>query len=254
MVAAKSVEVAIDLPELFQRNLTFPEVRLEQATVFLEASGDGRKSWLLDLEQQDENARIRIGRVALDRAMLGFDDVARKTSLRATLSTGADGAENSATSDLMFTATGQFKGLAVKAQGSGGPVLEVGCGTGRVLIPTARAGINIFGIDLSPYMLDVCERRLEQEPIEVQNRVQIDQADMRDFDLGQTFSLITIPFRPFQHLIEVEDQIACLRCVHRHLETISKIRNRVTIAVGTKHGGTYGNTQAPSGDLVGSSR
>ena len=103
------------------------------------------------------------------------------------------------------------------AQGSGGPVLEVGCGTGRVLIPTARAGINIFGIDLSPYMLDVCERRLEQEPIEVQNRVQIDQADMRDFDLGQTFSLITIPFRPFQHLIEVEDQIACLRCVHRHL-------------------------------------
>jgi len=103
------------------------------------------------------------------------------------------------------------------AQASGGPVLEVGCGTGRVLIPTARAGIPIYGIDLSPYMLDVCERRLEQEPIEVQNRVQLDQADMRDFDLGQTFKLITIPFRPFQHLIEVEDQIACLRCVQRHL-------------------------------------
>jgi hypothetical protein len=40
---------------------------------------------------------------------------------------------------------------------------------------------------------------------------------MRDFDLGQTFKLITIPFRPFQHLIEVEDQIACLRCIRRHL-------------------------------------
>lgn len=103
------------------------------------------------------------------------------------------------------------------AQASGGPVLEVGCGTGRVLIPTARAGIAITGIDLSPHMLDVCERRLEQEPVEVQNRAQLDQADMRDFDLGQTFKLITIPFRPFQHLIEVEDQIACLRCSHRHL-------------------------------------
>jgi SAM-dependent methyltransferase len=103
------------------------------------------------------------------------------------------------------------------AQASGGPVLEVGCGTGRVLIPTARAGLAAYGLDLSPYMLDVCERRLAQESIEVQKRVQLDQADMRDFDLGQTFNLITIPFRPFQHLIEVEDQIACLRCIRRHL-------------------------------------
>ncbi len=68
------------------------------------------------------------------------------------------------------------------ARASGGPVLEVGCGTGRVLIPTARAGIAISGIDLSPQMLDVCQRRLAQEPVEVQRRVQLDLADMRDFD------------------------------------------------------------------------
>ena len=94
MVAATSVEVAVDVPQLLQRHLTFPEVRLQQATVFLETSADGRKNWLLDLAQQDENARIRIGRIALDRAQLGYDDVARKTRLRATLSTGADGAEH----------------------------------------------------------------------------------------------------------------------------------------------------------------
>src|SRR5512141_2280855 len=76
------------------------------------------------------------------------------------------------------------------AQASGGPVLEVGCGTGRVLIPTARAGSTIYGIDLSPYMLDVCERRVEQESEKVQGCVQLDLADMRDFDLGQTFKLI----------------------------------------------------------------
>jgi ubiquinone/menaquinone biosynthesis C-methylase UbiE len=50
------------------------------------------------------------------------------------------------------------------AKASGGPVLEVGCGTGRVLIPTARAGIDIVGLDLSPHMLAVCRRRLQDEP------------------------------------------------------------------------------------------
>jgi len=125
MVAATSVEVAVDVPQLLQRHLTFPEVRLQQATVFLETSADGRKNWLLDLAQQDENARIRIGRIALDRAQLGYDDVARKTRLRATLSTGADGAEHRATADLQVTANGRYKGLEVKAQGSGGPVLAL---------------------------------------------------------------------------------------------------------------------------------
>jgi SAM-dependent methyltransferase len=103
------------------------------------------------------------------------------------------------------------------AQASGGPVLEVGCGTGRVLIPTARAGIAITGIDLSPHMLDLCQRKLAREAADVHACAQLELADMRDFELGQTFKLITIPFRPFQHLIEVEDQIGCLRCIHRHL-------------------------------------
>jgi len=40
---------------------------------------------------------------------------------------------------------------------------------------------------------------------------------MRNFDLGQTFQLITLPFRPFQHLTTVEDQISCLQTLHRHL-------------------------------------
>ena len=44
------------------------------------------------------------------------------------------------------------------ARESGGPVLEIGCGTGRILIPTARAGIDIVGLDLSSYMLDICRQ------------------------------------------------------------------------------------------------
>ena len=103
------------------------------------------------------------------------------------------------------------------ARESGGPVLEVGCGTGRVLIPTARAGIEITGLDLSPHMLAVCRERLKAEPEEVRARVQLVEGDMRQFELGQTFRLVTLPFRPFQHLTTVEDQLACLGCLYRHL-------------------------------------
>ena len=99
-----------------------------------------------------------------------------------------------------------------------GPVLEVGCGTGRVLIPTARAGVAITGLDLSPHMLAVCRERLAKEPAEVQERAQLLEGDMRDFDLGRTFALATIPFRPFQHLTTVADQMACLHMIRRHLE------------------------------------
>jgi len=103
------------------------------------------------------------------------------------------------------------------AEESGGPVLELGCGTGRVLIPIARSDVQIVGIDLSHHMLQVCHDRLQNEPEEVRARAQIFEADMRNFNLDRTFSLITTPFRPFQHLITVEDQISCLECVNRHL-------------------------------------
>jgi len=103
------------------------------------------------------------------------------------------------------------------ARESGGPVLEVGCGTGRVLIPTARAGVEIVGLDLSSHMLDVCRERLLKEPEDVRSRVQLVQADMRHFSLGQAFKLVTTPFRPFQHLTTVDDQLSCLECIHRHL-------------------------------------
>jgi SAM-dependent methyltransferase len=107
-----------------------------------------------------------------------------------------------------------FVDAAVEA---GGPVLEIGCGTGRVLIPTAGAGVDIVGLDLSPHMLAVCRQRLRLEQEPVQSRVTLIQADMRRFDLARRFALITLPFRPFQHLITVGEQMSCLECIRRHL-------------------------------------
>jgi len=100
---------------------------------------------------------------------------------------------------------------------SNGPVLEIGCDTGRVLIPTARAGVEIVGLDLSAHMLSVCRERLLLEPPEVWSRVQLVQADMRHFGLSRTFTLVTTPFRPFQHLTTVTDQLTCLKNIRRHL-------------------------------------
>lgn len=109
-------------------------------------------------------------------------------------------------------------GLFVEAAlSAGSPVLEVGCGTGRVLIPTARAGIETVGLDLSTHMLAVCRKRLEAEPEPVRSRARLVQADMRRFELGQKFTLATIPFRPFQHLLTVEDQLSCLASIRAHL-------------------------------------
>jgi len=103
------------------------------------------------------------------------------------------------------------------AREAGSPVLELGCGTGRVLIPTARAGIDIVGLDSSPSMLAECRGRLAEETAPVRSRVELVQADMRRFDLGRVFPLATMPFRPFQHLVTVEEQLSSLESISRHL-------------------------------------
>jgi AsmA protein len=117
MVSADGVEVAIDLPQLLLRNIVLPEVRLERPVVFLEQGADGRKNWLLDVNQQDEEARIRIERLTLDHGTLGYDDASKKTRIRSELSTSDAG--------VTFTAKGQYLGLPLTAGGTGGPVLAM---------------------------------------------------------------------------------------------------------------------------------
>ena len=120
MVAAEAFEVSIDLPQLMLRNIVLPEVRLRRPVIHLEQGSEGRKNWLLDLEQRDEGASIQIDRLMLDEGTLGYDDAAQKTSIRAELSTSDAGPSEGG---LRFSAQGQFKGLPLKASGSGGPVL-----------------------------------------------------------------------------------------------------------------------------------
>lgn len=99
----------------------------------------------------------------------------------------------------------------------GGPVLEIGCGTGRVLLPTARAGIEIHGLDNSRPMLDVLREKSARERAEVQKRITLHSGDMRDLHLGRTFVLVTIPFRPMQHMFTVADQVSALKSAAAHV-------------------------------------
>ena len=103
------------------------------------------------------------------------------------------------------------------ARAAGGPVLELGCGTGRVLLPTAREGVEITGLDRSAGMLARLRDKLALEPRDVRERVAIVEADMRELDLGRRFKLVTIPFRGIQHQITVDDQLAVLHGIRKHL-------------------------------------
>ena len=107
-----------------------------------------------------------------------------------------------------------YESEAVRANG---PVLEVGCGTGRILLPTARAGVTITGLDVSRTMLDRCREKLADEPAAVRERVTLHEGDARAFSLARTFALITAPFRSFQHSITIDDQLAFLGCMAKHL-------------------------------------
>ncbi len=103
------------------------------------------------------------------------------------------------------------------ARASGGPVLEMGCGTGRVLLPIAQAGVQIHGLDISSSMLDILRKKLESEPHEVRSRVTLHEGDIRYARLERQFALVIMPFRPFQHMHTLDDQVAALRTAAFHL-------------------------------------
>jgi SAM-dependent methyltransferase len=100
-----------------------------------------------------------------------------------------------------------------EAARSGGPVLELGVGTGRIAIPIAAEGIQVIGVDLSEGMLAVARERAELAAVSVDLR----QGDLRDPPVQAVFPLIVIPFRTLLHMETDADRRAALRTVARLL-------------------------------------
>jgi SAM-dependent methyltransferase len=102
------------------------------------------------------------------------------------------------------------------AQHCGGEVLEGACGTGRILIPMAAAGITVTGFDISQGMLDIAQSKIAQFDQATRARISVVRDDLTRFEMGKTFALIIIAFRSFQCLVTKEEQGACLERVHKH--------------------------------------
>jgi ubiquinone/menaquinone biosynthesis C-methylase UbiE len=104
-----------------------------------------------------------------------------------------------------------------KAVESGGPVLELGAGTGRITVPVAEAGVRVSALDLDSGMLARLRQKVEALAGDVQARIGIFQGDMRSFTFDEKFAVVMIPFRAFLHNLTWDDQLACLRRAHVHL-------------------------------------
>jgi AsmA protein len=125
MLTAEVVAFSVSVPQLLLQNWVIPDLQLTRPIVFLELGSEGRKTWLLDRNQQDDSARIQIDRLTLDQGSIGYDDLAGKTSVRAELSTLPAQPGSTSAPGVSFNARGQIKGLPFTAQGTGDSVLAL---------------------------------------------------------------------------------------------------------------------------------
>ena len=103
-----------------------------------------------------------------------------------------------------------YVGEAVR---SGGPVLELGVGTGRIAVPVARAGVRVVGVDSSEGMLAVAREQAELAGVELDLRL----GDLRDPPVEEEFALVVIPFRTLLHMKTDDDRRAALAAVRARL-------------------------------------
>ncbi len=100
----------------------------------------------------------------------------------------------------------------------GEPILELCCGTGRILIPLAREGFKITGLDITRSMLDIARRKVCVEKHPAQGRIELIEGDMRDFTINKKYQMAIIPINSFLHLLSTKDQVAALASVGKHLK------------------------------------
>jgi SAM-dependent methyltransferase len=103
-----------------------------------------------------------------------------------------------------------------EALGSGGPVVELAVGTGRIAVPIAKAGLEVIGVDQSPEMLAVARGYAEREGVE--NLVDLRVGDLREPPVAERVPLVTIPFRSLLHMPDDEERGRALRAAATLLE------------------------------------
>lgn len=110
-----------------------------------------------------------------------------------------------------------FYVMLADAVASGGAVLELGVGTGRVAMAIADRGIELVGVDRMPSMLEQARQRLAKRPRRLRDNITLIEADFRDVRLDRRFDLIISPFNAFQHLYTRADVEQTLATCRHHL-------------------------------------
>lgn len=95
-------------------------------------------------------------------------------------------------------------------------VLELGCGTGRVLLPLVKDCAYIHGVDISEAMVAICQGKLDSAGLST-NKARVEVGDITTVHLGRTFDLITAPYRVFQNLETDAEVTGLFETVRRHL-------------------------------------
>jgi SAM-dependent methyltransferase len=108
-----------------------------------------------------------------------------------------------------------------EALAAGGPVVELGVGTGRIAIPTALAGVQVIGVDSSPGMLAVCAERGREAG--VGPLLDLRLGDLRRPPVEEPVALVTCPFRAYLHLPSDEDRLEALRAAGNLLGTDGRL-------------------------------
>ena len=105
-----------------------------------------------------------------------------------------------------------------QARAFGGPVLELGAGTGLISWPLAAAGFEVVAVDLASDMLELAAKKRRHFSAEIASRITFVRADMVDLALDRRFRTVMLPGRSFQHLTTPVEQRAALERIRDHLE------------------------------------
>lgn len=111
----------------------------------------------------------------------------------------------------------EWEFVAELAGRHGGPVLDLGCGTGRITLALAEAGYEAVGLDLNPGFIRHAQAEADRRSPEVRARVRFVQGDARHFALPERFALVLMLDQSFKYLLAHADHLDCLQCVRDHL-------------------------------------
>jgi ubiquinone/menaquinone biosynthesis C-methylase UbiE len=102
------------------------------------------------------------------------------------------------------------------AERTGEPILEIGSGTGRVALALAEEGRRVVGLEASKAMRSIAQRKIDEA--EASDQITLIAGDMRGFQIDEYFGLVIVPINTFLHNLTLEDQLATLSCIKRHLK------------------------------------